>query len=116
MTNNLSYAVGSEVQLHGQACVITAQIDVDQVLVQNKNDGETKAVNIVNLKATKDKTRSKPKALDAISDEDLDTARMKFAAIEPFLDTVKKRSKLLKDQAKKFNVTVRTLQRWLQLF
>lgn len=116
MTNTLSYAIGTNAQVHDRACVITALIDVDQVLIQYKDDGEAEAVNIVNLKAAKDNAPAKSKALDAIPDDDLDIARSRFAAIEPLLANIRGKANVAREQAQKAGVSVRTLQRWLKAY
>lgn len=118
MTERLSYAVGANAMVHDRACKIAAQIDIDQVLVQYADDGETEAVNVVNLQAPKSsKKPKKPKALDSIPDEDLELARERYAVIEPLLgDTVRDKTKLLRAQAEAAGVSSRTVQRWVKAY
>jgi len=110
MSDRLSYAVGAKVSVNDRVGTIAAQIDIDQVLVQYADGGQTEAVNVINLKAPVSKTTSRPKNLDTIPDEDFELARRRFATIEPLLGDERNKSKTLRAQALSAGVSVRTVQ------
>lgn len=116
MSDGLSYAVGAKVSVNDRVGTIAAQIDIDQVLVQYADGGQTEAVNVINLKAPAPKTTSKSKNLDTIPDEDFELARRRFATIEPLLGDERNKSKILEAQALSAGVSVRTVQRWLRAY
>jgi len=116
MSDRLSYAVGAKVSVNDRVGTIAAQIDIDQVLVQYADGGQTEAVNVINLKVPAPKTASKPKTLDTIPDEDLELARRRFETIEPLLGDERNKSKILEAQALSAGVSVRTVQRWLRAY
>lgn len=113
MNTPLSYVVGSTVMLHDRPCIIAAQTDIDQVLVRYQDDGRTEAVNIVNLKPLIKAISSKPKALDAYHEKDLEVARERFSAIEPLLCIVGNRGSAVRARAQELGLHLSTLYRWL---
>jgi len=116
MSDRLSYAVGAKVSVNDRVGTIAAQIDIDQVLVQYADGGQTEAVNVINLKAPAPKSTSKPRTLDTIPDEDFELARRRFTTIEPLLGDERNKSKILEAQALSAGVSTRTVQRWLRAY
>ncbi|MFC1672743.1 Mu transposase C-terminal domain-containing protein [Pseudomonadota bacterium] len=116
MSTPLNYDVGSEVMLHDRMCVITGQVDIDEVLIRYQDDGRTEAVNIINLKAPDKTDTAKTKALDAYHEKDLEEARKRYDAIAPLLDIEGSRRPALLARAKELELHPATLYRWLQKF
>lgn len=116
MNTSLNYDVGSTVMLHDRPCVIAAQTDIDQVLVRYQDDGKTEAVNVVNLKPLIEAIASKPKALDAHHERDLEVARDRFIAIEPLLSIDGNRGPAIRARAKELGLHRSTIYRWLRNF
>lgn len=112
MNKPLIYDIGSRVLFEGRSAIVTAQIEVDEVIVQFKDTGETKAANIVQLNSVTSEPTPPARTLDAIHDEDMNIARERLAAIEPLLEIKHGKGKALETRSSETGTPVRTLRRW----
>lgn len=112
MSTPLSFDVGSEVQFLGRAAVITSQSTFDEVMVQFVDTGEIKSANVGQLIRKEAPKIDKPRVLDAIPEDDLETARERFEAIKPLLDVTHGKGEAFKARAEEIDVNEKTLRRW----
>ena len=116
MSTKLSYAVGSRALIHDRECVITAQVDVDHLTVQFKDNGSIESVSASMLKPLLESVTPSTKPIDALPQKALEVARERYDAIEPILNAECGVTGIVREQAEKVGKSVATLYRWLKAY
>ena len=107
---------------HGNAAWrITKVIDLTNVIAENVDDGNTKVLNVKDLKGfepagARPPGPKRPAAIDGISHEDQETARRRLDVIRPLLDKGNRTRRDVAARAAEVGRHTATLYRWLALY
>lgn len=116
MSGNLSFKVGSRVELHGKACTVTATVDVTKVLVRF-DDGDAAVADVVNLTPLSAGLPRQDMHPDAMPEKDLAVAQARLQAIRPLLGLRgKERGAAVAEHAAASGCSRNTLYRWLKAY
>jgi len=116
MNHVSKFDIGSEVRFLGRPAVVTAQSDVDEVIVQFRDSGETKTANVSQLAGDRASRPGQKRAVDAVPPADMDLAKERYRAIEPLLEISRDKGQMFKSRAEETGYKERTLRRWVAAY